>query len=154
MPPSVSSSSTREDEKTHFKGKRVESGRPDFYGLEEIRFSDISNGEKIVHTENREKDYQFNKSILWIFLFIVPVAGLLILAYTQKDLLFGKKSFENVSVQTKTHRIAKDTIKIMVHETAEMKIADSLKKDSVMKSAGKPVGVQSPKNNTKKTWQK
>lgn len=143
-----------EDEKTHFKGKRVESGRPDFYGLEEIRFSDISNGEKIVRTENREKDYKFNKSILWIFLFIVPVAGLLILAYTQKDLLFGKKSFENVSVQTKTHRIAKDTIKIMVHETAEMKIADSLKKDSIMKSAGKPVGAQPPKNNTKKTWQK
>lgn len=142
-----------EENETHFKGNRLESGHPDFYGLEEIRFSDINNGEKVIHKENREKDYKFNKSILWIFLFIIPVIALLVVAYTQKELLFGKKSFENVSVQTKTHRIATDTVKIMVH-TPKVNVSDSLKKDSVMKPAEKNVKVKTSLNNTKKTWQK
>ena len=52
-----------EDGHTHFKGKRIESGRPDFYGLEEIRLSDINNGEKVNATVNREKDFKFKKTI-------------------------------------------------------------------------------------------
>jgi hypothetical protein len=32
-----------EDGKTHFKGNRLQSDHPDFYGLEEIKISDISN---------------------------------------------------------------------------------------------------------------
>lgn len=139
-----------EEGHSHFKGKRVESGRPDFYGLEEIRFSDINNGEKVNTSENREKDYKLNKSILWIFLLIIPVLGILYFVFTQKETLFGKKSFN--AVQTSTHRIVKDTIKVMVHETP---VSDSLKKDSLVK----PV-VQQKKtipavpNNTKNKWQK
>ncbi len=34
---------------------------------------------------------------------------MLYLAYTQQELIFGKKSFEDVSVQTKTKRIEKKT---------------------------------------------
>ncbi|KFF28563.1 HU domain-containing protein [Chryseobacterium vrystaatense] len=137
-----------------FKGKRIESGHPDFYGLEEIRLSDINNGEKISTTENREKDYKFKKSILWIFLLAVPVSGIVYLAFTQQELLFGKKSFDKVSVQTSTHRIAKDTIKMMVH-SPEAAVSDSLKKDSLSKPAGKGVKpAQAVQNNTKTQWQK
>ncbi|AZA48142.1 hypothetical protein EG346_08010 [Chryseobacterium carnipullorum] len=145
---------TIENDRAHFKGKRIESGHPDFYGLEEIRLSDINNGEKVSTIVNREKDYQFKKSILWIFLLAVPVLGIIYLAFTQQELLFGKKSFDKVSVQTSTHRIVKDTVKVMVH-TPQTAVSDSLKKDSL----SKPVGKGTPpspaaQNNTKTQWQK
>ncbi|KMQ63316.1 hypothetical protein ACM40_00385 [Chryseobacterium sp. BLS98] len=143
-----------EDDKTHFKGKRIESGHPDFYGLEEIRLSDINNGEKVSATESREKDYKLKKSVLWIFLLVIPVLGILYLAFTQKELLFGKKSFDNVSVQTSTHRIVKDTIKVMVHNPEEA-VSDSLKKDSLSKPAAKDIkSAPAVQNNTKTQWQK
>ncbi|MFS4472827.1 hypothetical protein [Chryseobacterium sp. T20] len=143
-----------EEGHTHFKGKRIESGRPDFYGLEEIRFSDINNGEKVNATVNREKDFKFKKTILWIFLLVIPVLGILYLAFTQQELLFGKKSFNNVSVQTSTHRIVKDTVKVMVH-TPETPVSDSLKKDSLVKPVGKGMkSTPAVPNNTKTRWQK
>lgn len=143
-----------EEGHTHFKGKRIESGRPDFYGLEEIRFSDINNGEKVSPSVNHEKDFKFKKTILWIFLLIIPVFGILYLAFTQQELLFGKKSFNKVSVQTSTHRIVKDTIKVMVH-TPKSSVSDSLKKDSLAKPVGKGVKpAPAVPNNTKTRWQK
>lgn len=143
-----------EEGHTHFKGKRIESGRPDFYGLEEIRFSDINNGEKVKTLVNREKDFKFRKTILWVFLLIIPVLGILYLAFTQQELIFGKKSFKNVSVQTSTHRIVKDTVKVMVH-TPETPVSDSLKKDSLAKPAGKAKqSAPAAPNNTKNRWQK
>jgi len=143
-----------EEGHTHFKGKRIESGRPDFYGLEEIRFSDINNGEKVDPSVNREKDFKFRKTILWVFLLIIPVLGILYLAFTQQELLFGKKSFNKVSVQTSTHRIVKDTIKVMVH-TPKATVSDSLKKDSLAKPVGKAVKpAPAVPNNTKTRWQK
>lgn len=143
-----------EEGHTHFKGKRIESGRPDFYGLEEIRFSDINNGEKVNATVNREKDFKFKKTILWIFLLIIPVLGIVYLAFTQQELLFGKKSFNNVSVQTSTHRIVKDTVKVMVH-TPETPVSDSLKKDSLVKPVGKAIKpAPAVPNNTNTRWQK
>ncbi|PKF72995.1 hypothetical protein [Chryseobacterium sp. PMSZPI] len=139
-----------EEGDTHFKGNRVESGRPDFYGLEEIRFSDINNGEKVTASESREKDYKFNKSILWIFLLIIPVLGILYFVFTQKETLFGKKSFN--AVQTSTHRIVKDTVKVMVHAVP---VSDSLKKDSLAKPAVQGTKtVPAARNNTKNKWQK
>lgn len=143
-----------EEGHTHFKGKRIESGRPDFYGLEEIRFSDINNGEKVNPSVNREKDFKFRKTILWVFLLVIPVLGILYLAFTQQELLFGKKSFNKVSVQTSTHRIVKDTIKVMAH-TPKATVSDSLKKDSLAKPVGKAVKpAPAVPNNTKTRWQK
>jgi hypothetical protein len=149
-----------EDGETHFRGNRLQSDHPDFYGLEEIKFSDINNKEsKTAVVKNSEKDYRFNKSILWIFLIIIPVLGILYVAYTQQELLFGKKSFDstNVSVQTKTHRI-EDTVKVVRPITPPI-ATDSLKKDTVMKQNIQPaaknaVKTSAPTNNTKKKWQK
>lgn len=143
-----------EEGHTHFKGNRVEAGHPDFYGLEEIRFSDINNGEKVKTSEKREKDYKFNKSILWIFLLIIPVLGILYQMFTQQELIFGKKSFNKVSVQTSTHRIVKDTVKVLVH-TPGTPVSDSLKKDSLIQPAVKgSKTVPAARNNTKNKWQK
>lgn len=153
-----------EEGETHFKGNRLQSDHPDFYGLEEIRFSDISNKEYQTTADKSEKDYRFNKSILWIFLIIIPVAGILYVAYTQQELLFGKKSFDaaQISVQTTTHRIPKDTIKakkVTPPVAADSLKKDSLKKDSVAKqnilpAANHVIKEKTPLYNTKKKWQK
>lgn len=149
-----------EDGETHFKGNRLQSDHPDFYGLEEIKISDINNKNLKQNVPvNSEKDYTFNKSILWAFLIVIPVLGILYVAYTQQELLFGKKSFDktNISVQTKTHRIGKDTVKVHPYTPP---VADSLKKDSVVQQPAQPVtekGVKTPttkNNNTKTKWQK
>jgi len=147
-----------EDGQLHFKGNRLESDHPDFYGLEEIHFSDINRGETLESPKNTEQDYKFNKSILWIFLFIVPVLGMLYLAYTQQELIFGNKSFDSLSAQTKTKRIEKKIpVKI---DSAQLKRADSVKafkidslrKDSIRKKA---VKTWKPKYKKRKSrWQK
>jgi len=144
-----------EEGETHFKGNRLQSDHPDFYGLEEIKISDINNNTgKPSQVANSDKDYQFNKSILWAFLIIIPILGILYVAYTQQELLFGKKSFDktNISVQTKTHRIEKDTVKV---QTYTPPVVDSLKKDSVKQQAVQPAAGKGAKvpvttNNTKK----
>lgn len=143
-----------EEGKTHFKGNRLQSDHPDFYGLEEIKISDINDKNlKPAVPVHAEKDYRFNKSILWAFLVVIPVIGILYVAYAQQELLFGKKSFDKVpiSVQTKTHRIAEDTVKVQVHTPVT---ADSLKKDSVQKpvqgAAQQAVKIPAAQNNTKK----
>ncbi|MGD1320731.1 hypothetical protein [Chryseobacterium sp. 2R14A] len=150
-----------EDGHLTFKGNRLESDHPDFYGLEEIRFSDIKNNESTIPTVDREKDYKFNKSILWIFLFIIPVLGILYFGYTQQELIFGKKSFDSVSVQTTTKRIEKPVPVKM--DSAQMKIADSikqiqLKKDSLIHDSIKKTAVKSVKvpatQKSKPQWQK
>jgi hypothetical protein len=147
-----------EDGETHFKGNRLQSDHPNFYGLEEIIISDINNKNlKQKVSVHSEKDYKFNKSILWAFLVIIPVLGIIYVAYTQQELLFGKKSFDktNLSVQTKTHRIEKDTVKIQAYQPS---VVDSLKKDSVVQQVQQPTtqnDVKSPtKSNTKTKWQK
>ncbi|WP_419869552.1 HU domain-containing protein [Chryseobacterium sp. CT-SW4] len=121
--------------KSHFKGNRLEAEHPDFYGLEEIRISDIKNTEKADHSEQSDKDYKFNRSVLWIFLILIPVLGIAYLAYTQQEFLFGKKSFENVTVQTKTHRIAEDTVKLKKDSLNTIIVSDSLPKDSLKPAA-------------------
>jgi len=147
-----------EDGQLHFKGNRLESDHPDFYGLEEIRFSDINEGESFESPVNKEKDYKFNKSTLWIFLFIIPVLGILYVGYTQQELLFGKKSFDDVSVQTKTKRIEKkmpvkiDSAQIKRADSVKAFRADSLRKDSI-KQAAKTWKPNSNKSKSKK-WQK
>lgn len=143
-----------EDGQTHFKGNRLQTDHPDYYGLEEIRISDINTTGTVGKQKNTEGDYTFNKSILWTFLFIIPALGLGYLAYTQQELLFGKKSFDSISVQTKTHRIVKDTVKSK-KDSAQMKMLDSLKKDSAtVPVAKKGVGKQTSKNTKINKWQK
>ncbi len=149
-----------EEGETHFKGNRLQSDHPDFYGLEEIKLADIHNSQSQMVDKSKEKDYRFNKSILWIFLIIIPVLGILYVAYTQQELLFGEKSFSKTtpSIQTRTHRIEKDTAKAQKAAPVATP-SDSLKKDTVAKqniqpAVQKTVTNPAPTNNTKKKWQK
>lgn len=87
-----------------FSGIRLEDTAPDFYGLENIDLDEVKHGRKNKIT-SENKEYRFEKSVLWTFLLILPVAGLIFLAFTQRDRLFGKQSFSDISVRTSTGRI-------------------------------------------------
>ncbi|KMQ65939.1 hypothetical protein ACM39_16100 [Chryseobacterium sp. FH2] len=146
---------TVEDSETHFNGNRIESGHPDFYGLEEIKFSDIKNNEKIGTSENPKKQYKFATSLLWILLIVIPVAVIVYLAITTPELLFGNQSFqkEKDSIKAELNKpkvVVVDTVKTATDSTM-MKVADSLKKDSIIKPALQNVKTPAaPINNTKK----
>lgn len=102
---------------------------PTFFGLEEISLKEIKEKKVISEKKDSEDDYVFNKSILWIFLFIIPVGAIVFLAINYQDKIFGKKSFD-ISVKTSTHRIVKkpilkiDTVKA---DSAKIQKKDSLK---------------------------
>lgn len=102
---------------------------PTFFGLEEISLKEIKENKVISEKKDTEDDYVFNKSILWIFLFIIPVGAIVFLAINYQDKIFGRKSFD-ISVKTSTHRIVekpvlkKDTVKA---DSAKIQKKDSLK---------------------------
>lgn len=117
-----------ENDVLHFRGNRVEELSPDFYGLEEINLSEIKSveqpNEELIE-EEEEGSYKFNNSILWIFLIVVPVAGLLYFGITNQELIFGKKSMKDAPIKTSTKRIPEAP-----KDSLGMKKADSLKIDS------------------------
>ena len=98
---------------------------PSYFGLEKIDLKEIENP-KISNTEVEDTDnqYVYSKSVLWTFLFIIPVGGIIYLALNYKDKIFGKKSFD-MSVKTSTQRIEKDSI------NKDSSAKDSLKINSV-----------------------
>lgn len=117
-----------QDEKLIFEGKRLPSETPDFFGLEEIVFSEIKNKpQEIASTKIIEtSDYTFNKNLLWLFLLIIPISTLAYFGYTNKDLIFGEKSFDDISIKNATHRI-EDT----KPKESKIPVVDSLQSDSV-----------------------
>lgn len=110
-------------EQLQFEGGRISSESPDFYGLEEIKLSDIEKRTDVLPTS--DSDYRMNKSILYTFLLALPMLGILSAVIWKREVLFGKKSFDNLSVKTSTHRIEKDSLKLVRAK------ADSIKADSV-----------------------
>ena len=106
----------------------LNSKNPNYFGLEEISLKEIETSNLSVAEEDTENQYVFSQSVLWSFLFIIPLGVVLFLALNYQEQIFGKKSF-NVSVKTSTHRIEnrsvkKDSIK---KDTAKVQVKDSLK---------------------------
>ncbi len=118
-----------ENEEIKLISKNQITENPTFFGLEEISLKEIKENKVISEKKDTEDDYVFNKSILWIFLFIIPVGAIVFLAINYQDKIFGKKSFD-ISVETSTHRIVekpvlkKDTVKA---DSAKIQKKDSLK---------------------------
>lgn len=88
------------ENKIQLEGEKIQEQIPDFYGLEEIKLSDLHS---VQTAETKEVAYQFNNSILWLFLILIPILGLCYLGFTNQELLFGKKS--DLSIKNSTHRI-------------------------------------------------
>lgn len=93
---------------------------PSFYGLETINLKELN--PQIIETE--EHSYVFNRSLLWTFLFILPVGGLIYLAISNQELLFGKKSLQ-LSVTTSTQRIQEKKLEPVKRDPLQTQ--DSLK---------------------------
>lgn len=102
-----------------------------FFGLEEINLKEIKENKITSDKKDSEDDYVFSKSILWVFLFIIPVGGILFLALTYQDKIFGKKSFD-MSVKTSTHRIEEKPL--IKKDSAKKDSIKSFKKDSLKTS--------------------
>lgn len=114
-----------------FKGKRIEELAPDFYGLEEIKFSEIKNTDPQINLQEEDTatgdSYQFNRSILWIFLVAVPIAGIIYFSITNREMLFGEKAdftVKNSTKRIKETKIAKDSAKTKA-------VQDTLKADTL-----------------------
>ena len=111
------------EEKILLQNEKDFTKNPQFFGLEEIKLEEINTSKSdSVASEDSDNQFVFNYSILWIFLFILPVGALLYLALTYPDKIFGKKSFD-MSVKTSTHRIEKNA----TIDSSKVKI-DSLQK--------------------------
>lgn len=74
---------THFEDKLNFSGERIESAIPDFFGLEKI------NIEAKYHEKNKENNF-WNRMILWLFLMIIPLVGLLIVGLWKKDFILDK----------------------------------------------------------------
>ena len=74
---------THFEDKLNFSGERIESATPDFFGLEKI------NIEAKYHEKNKEDNF-WNRMILWLFLMIIPLVGLLIVGLWKKDFILDK----------------------------------------------------------------
>lgn len=114
----------KNNEKPKFYGDRIDELSPDFYGLEKIKMAEINNiGTISRNTEQEPEDivenYKFNMSVLWIFLFIIPVLGIFYFTFTKREIIFGEKSFEKTplkkaatkKVEIGKYIIKKDTLK-------------------------------------------
>ena len=116
---------------TNFAGKIDFVANPqvagdDFYGFEEIIVPRVGAGSPQL-MQVAEEDYKYNKSILWAFLVLMPVAGILYFAATQKEKIFGKASFESLELS----KIEKKSAKPAVIDSTNMHPKDSIKKDSL-----------------------
>lgn len=73
-----------------FKGERIESGAPNYYGLEQISLSKIK--EKRGASPSGSGPYKKSGSKVWPFLLAAALIGVAVLALTNQELIFGKKS--------------------------------------------------------------
>lgn len=102
-----------EGENFQFQGERMENLSPDFFGLEKINLTEIQENKTTENTEdNLTENYRFGNFILWTFLFIIPILGLLGAGIWYSPMVFGKKSFETISIQKGTNRIQPTAPKI------------------------------------------
>ncbi|KUG11309.1 hypothetical protein BEI02_01565 [Elizabethkingia sp. HvH-WGS333] len=113
-----------------------------FYGLEEISLPKVSRIQPVQSLQNETKkasDYKANRSWIWILLALGGVGAIAYFGITQKDEIFGKKSFDNaqpkkVHVPTKEELLQKQQQEAVRLKMDSIK-ADSIKQDSIKKAA-------------------
>lgn len=116
----------------HFKGNRISSDAPDFYGLEEINLSDIRK-----KTAQQNAEYNFSKSFLWTAVATIAIAAIAYFGYTNQEQLFGKKmtdlSKKNAAEDSATFIQQKDS-------TSLAPVTDTIKIDSISAEQNLPAG--------------
>ncbi|MBS1573171.1 MAG: hypothetical protein JST62_12310 [Bacteroidetes bacterium] len=124
-----------------FVGNRLLRENSAFFGLEEIKLSDVQKPSSYKTPKNSvtKQKSTLQEIVLWIFLTIIPIVGLLYFGITNQELIFGKKSFEKISIKNSTHRIAPTTT---VENSLKTITKDTLQKDS-LKASKQPSSIQS-----------
>ena len=117
------------NETINFKAQQDFTKTPKYFGLEAISLEEVSQ-----ETAQAEYQYVFNRSLLWSFLFIIPVGGIVYLACAHQDEIFGKPS-----VLTVKKAISKKEKSLPIITTDSLLV---VKKDSLLKTK--------PKNHEKK----
>lgn len=107
-----------------FKGERLEISSPDNYGLEEIDLKKLK--EKKVSARDHSREYKTQKSFGWLLLLLIPAAGLVALALTNKDFLFGKSSVLVTPPKVSKASAKKDTIQTKGPEDTKPKQQSAL----------------------------
>ena len=98
------------DDSLVFKGKRFPNQNPDNFGLEEVNLAKLKNNFTNNIQPSSENYKKSNNKLWWLFL-IIPTAVVIYYATQNPELIFGKKSFQNLN-KTKTNSIIKkDSLK-------------------------------------------
>lgn len=106
------------DHSLTFKGDRVEDLAPDFYGLEEVKYSEIQKkGTHKSYPNPETQYYKTNHSYWWLLFLAIPLLAIVYFGITRPEILFGNKS-----------KIAENNIP---PKTQQTKPADSVKTDSL-----------------------
>jgi|GEM_PF-2267896 len=112
---------TNEAGKIKFSAEEKENLFTDhFFGFEEIKLSKANNLPSDLKRAEAPSSI-FYKIILWGFLVIVPLAGILAFTITQWDKLFSKNIISEYAVKNPAHRIPdKDTLSVSTTKIQEV----------------------------------
>jgi hypothetical protein len=102
-----------DDDHFIFKGRRFSAENPNNFGLEEVNIGKLINNATDIKSV-LANDYKKSHNKIWWLLFILPTIAIVYFASQNPELIFGKKSFQNLNKPTlaiKKQRFIKDTIK-------------------------------------------
>ena len=119
------------DHQIQFKGTRSENFSPDFYGLEEITISEITNKNTPSTNIVDKKSFTFSKSVFWVIPLVISVLALTYFGITQPEKIFGKKSFKDGFNKKTVQKLKKDSVKIdsaiFLNPNLDSSLTDTLK---------------------------
>ncbi len=111
-----------------FHGERLEISSPDQFGLEAIDLKELK--EKKSGSNQQATAYTLQKSAPWVVLLLIPVAGLIVLALTDKELLFGKRSVFSPTSSISKPKPPKDSVSTPSPNSVNSKPLSTLSKGS------------------------
>lgn len=110
-----------DESKIHFTGIRTENLSADFYGLEEITFSEIKTNRR-----GKSGSYKTSNSLWWLVPLLVGIAGITYFGITQPEKLFGKRTFGKIPSPKVAEKVpVKDSVQTIISPE------DSIKTDTI-----------------------
>lgn len=88
-----------------FSGERLDDLSPDYFGLEIISLSPLQKQSAHSSSTEQASDDKLNKAILWTFLVLIPLCGLIGAGLLFATKFSGDKSLNDISVKKGTHSI-------------------------------------------------
>lgn len=104
------------DKHLTFRGKHFSTETPENFGLEKFNISELKS-RKSYKKNSAEKDYATTRTRFWWILLLIPITAIVYFGTQNPELIFGKKSFENLKKTdetpiSKSKKPQKDSLKI------------------------------------------